>query len=90
MLKSIRKECQQILEHYSSAAEMLGEMFSPFIEVIVPDLRESNRSTIKNNEWAYNWRQIGDSIINIGYRRSKEDSSGWIFNCPNKSFKVLN
>lgn len=87
MLKKYAKEDQQIFEHYCSVAEMLGEMFSPFLEVIVHDLKNPDHSIIKILNGHITGREVGDSTSDLGYKRTNGDVPDQIFNYRNKSSK---
>jgi len=87
MLKKYTKEDRQIFENYFSVADMLSEMFSPFLEVIVHDLREPYHSIIKIMNGHITGRKIGDSTTDLGYKRIKGDLPDRIFNYRNKSSK---
>lgn len=70
--KSSPSEQESLIEQISTIAQGLGEMFAPFTEVVVHDLRTPNNSiiAIHNN---LSGRAIGDPTTELGLARIADD-----------------
>ncbi len=89
MTKKIPKkhdpECH-IFDRYKSIAQMLGAMFTPFLEVVVHDLRRPKHSIIAIENGHITGRKIGDATTDLGLKRLKSnDLPDQFFNYENIS-----
>lgn len=87
MLSRHNQENGLIFEHFLHTAEMLGSMFSPFLEVIVHDLMYPDNSILAIYNGHITGRKVGDRTTDLGYRRIKGNIPDKIFNYRNKSPK---
>ena len=87
MLNNHTQENRLIFEHYIGVAEMLGNMFAPFLEVIVHDLTNPDHSILAIYNGHITERNIGDSTTDLGYIRVEGNIPDKIFNYRNKSPK---
>ncbi len=83
--KTVTEEDRLIFNHYLNVAEMLGTMFSPFLEVIVHDLKNPDHSIISIFNGHITGRKIGESTTDLGYKRISSDVPDKIFNYRNNS-----
>ena len=87
MLSNHAQEHKLIFHHYLNIAEMLGNMFAPFLEVIVHDLTNPDHSILAIYNGHITERNIGDSTTDLGYLRVEGNIPDKIFNYRNKSPK---
>ena len=79
------KKNQDILTHYIKVGEVVAEMFSPYLEVIVHDLTNPNNSIIAIFNSHITGRKIGDGTSDIGYKKLSNELPDKIVNYSNKS-----
>ena len=79
------KKNQDILVHYIKVGEIIAEMFSPYLEVIVHDLTNPNQSIIAIFNSHITGRKIGDGTSDIGYKKLSNKLPDKIVNYSNKS-----
>ena len=79
------KKNQDILTHYIKVGEVVAEMFSPYLEVIVHDLTNPNQSIIAIFNSHITGRKIGDGTSDIGYKKLSNELPDKIVNYSNKS-----
>jgi len=79
------KKNQDILTHYIKVGEIVAEMFSPYLEVIVHDLTDPNQSITAIFNSHITGRKIGDGTSDIGYKKLSNDLPDKIVNYSNKS-----
>jgi len=79
------KNNQDILTHYIKVGEIVAEMFSPYLEVIVHDLTNPNNSIIAIFNSHITGRKIGDGTSDIGYKKLSNELPDKIVNYSNKS-----
>ena len=79
------KNNQDILTHYIKVGEIVAEMFSPYLEVIVHDLTNPNQSIIAIFNSHITGRKIGDGTSDIGYKKLSNELPDKIINYSNKS-----
>jgi len=79
------KKNQDILTHYIKVGEIVAEMFSPYLEVIVHDLTNPNQSIIAIFNSHITGRKIGDGTSDIGYKKLSNELPDKIVNYSNKS-----
>ena len=83
-MKMVKKN-QDILVHYIKVGEIIAEMFSPYLEVIVHDLTNPNQSIIAIFNNHITGRKIGDGTSDIGYKKLSNKLPDKIVNYSNKS-----
>jgi len=83
-MKMVKKN-QDILVHYIKVGEIIAEMFSPYLEVIVHDLTNPNQSIIAIFNSHITGRKIGDGTSDIGYKKLSNKLPDKIVNYSNKS-----
>ena len=83
-MKMVKKD-QDILVHYIKVGEIIAEMFSPYLEVIVHDLTNPNQSIIAIFNSHITGRKIGDGTSDIGYKKLSNELPDKIVNYNNKS-----
>ena len=76
---------REILEHYVKAGEIIAEMFSPYLEVIIHDLRVPDHSIIAIFNNHITGRKIGDGTSDIGYKKLADELPDKIVNYINQS-----
>lgn len=76
---------EKILKHYTKVAKLVGDMFRPFVEVVVHDLRKPERSIIAIYNNNVTGREIGHGTSDLGYKRLKEEIPDEISNYMNVS-----
>ncbi len=79
------KKNQDILTHYIKVGEIIAEMFSPYLEVIVHNLTNPNQSIIAIFNSHITGRKIGDGTSDIGYKKLSNELPDKIVNYSNKS-----
>jgi len=79
------KKNQDILTHYIKVGEIVAEMFSPYLEVIVHNLTNPNQSIIAIFNSHITGRKIGDGTSDIGYKKLSNELPDKIVNYSNKS-----
>ena len=79
------KKNQDILTHYIKVGEIVAEMFSPYLEVIVHNLTNPNQSIIAIFNSHITGRKIGDGTSDIGYKKLSNELPDKIINYSNKS-----
>ena len=79
------KNNQDILIHYIKVGEIVAEMFSPYLEVIVHNLTNPNQSIIAIFNSHITGRKIGDGTSDIGYKKLSNELPDKIVNYSNKS-----
>lgn len=86
MTKNNKKSTnQKILDHYIRAGEIISEMFSPYLEVIIHDLKTPEHSIIAIFNSHVTGRKIGDGTSDIGYKKLAEELPDKIVNYKNQS-----
>lgn len=75
----------EILRHYVGMAEVLGEMFSPILEVVVHDLRQPEESIIAIFNPHITGREVGGSATDLGHRLMEGDFPDKLIGYPNES-----
>ena len=76
---------REILEHYVKAGEIIAEMFSPYLEVIIHDLQAPEHSIIAIFNNHVTGRKIGDGTSDIGYKKLADKLPDKIVNYNNQS-----
>ena len=76
---------REILEHYVKAGEIIAEMFSPYLEVIIHDLQVPEHSIIAIFNNHITGRKIGDGTSDIGYKKLADELPDKIVNYINQS-----
>lgn len=74
-----------ILNHYVKVAEVIGEMFAPFLEVVVHNLRQPESSIIAIYNGNLTGRKIGDATTDLGFKRLKGSVPDKIVNYSNEN-----
>ena len=74
-----------ILEHYIRAGEIISEMFSPYLEVIIHDLKTPEHSIVAIFNNHITGRNIGDGTSDIGYKKLADELPDKIVNYRNES-----
>lgn len=75
----------RILGHYVKIGEVLGEMFSPILEVVVHDLRHPDDSIIAIFNGHVTGRKAGGSATDLGRRLMEGDFPDKVVGYPNES-----
>jgi predicted transcriptional regulator YheO len=75
----------EIFKHYINVAEILGEMFSPILEVIVHDLRKPEHSIIAIINGHITGRTVGDGTSDLGVLRLRGEVPDKIVGYENQS-----
>jgi len=83
--KKDQSQNREILEHYVKAGEIIAEMFSPYLEVIVHDLQVPEHSIIAIFNSHITGRKIGDGTSDIGYKKLADGLPDKIVNYINRS-----
>lgn len=65
---------EEIIQRYCEVAKMLGETFSPVLEVVVHDLRQPDQSIIAIHNAHVTGRTVGSPATNVGRQRVAEDN----------------
>ena len=89
MFKNIPSHHQHIFDHYIKIAELMGEMFSPFLEVIVHDLASPQKSIIAIFNGHITGRKIGDPTTDLGLKRVEGGVPEKIVNYRNENERGL-
>ena len=76
---------REILEHYVKAGEIIAEMFSPYLEVIIHNLQVPEHSIIAIFNNHITGRKIGDGTSDIGYKKLADELPDKIVNYINQS-----
>lgn len=76
---------REIFNHYIKAGEIISEMFSPYLEVIIHDLHDPDHSIIAIFNNHITGRNIGDGTSDIGYKKLAEEIPDKIVNYKNQS-----
>ena len=76
---------REILEHYVKAGEIIAEMFSPYLEVIIHNLQVPEHSIIAIFNNHITGRKIGDGTSDIGYKKLTDELPDKIVNYINQS-----
>ena len=83
--KKNQSQNREILEHYVKAGEIIAEMFSPYLEVIIHDLQVPEHSIIAIFNNHITGRKIGDGTSDIGYKKLADELPDKIVNYINQS-----
>ena len=83
--KKNQSQNREILEHYVKAGEIIAEMFSPYLEVIIHDLQAPEHSIIAIFNNHITGRKIGDGTSDIGYKKLADELPDKIVNYINQS-----
>ena len=83
--KKNQSQNREILEHYVKAGEIIAEMFSPYLEVIIHDLQVPGHSIIAIFNNHITGRKIGDGTSDIGYKKLADELPDKIVNYINQS-----
>ena len=85
MAKNLKSSNQQIFEHYIRVGELIAEKFSPYLEVIIHDLKDPEHSIIAIFNNHITGRKIGDGTSDIGYKKLANELPDKIVNYENTS-----
>ena len=85
MAKNLKSSNQQIFEHYIRVGEIIAEKFSPYLEVIIHDLKDPEHSIIAIFNNHITGRKIGDGTSDIGYKKLANKLPDKIVNYENTS-----
>ena len=83
--KKNQSQNREILEHYVKAGEIIAEMFSPYLEVIIHDLQVPEHSIIAIFNNHITGRKIGDGTSDIGYKKLADELPDKIVNYINQT-----
>ena len=72
-VKNLKTASDQIFDHYIRVGEIVSEKFSPYLEVIIHDLRDPEHSIIAIFNSHITGRKIGDGTSDIGYKKLAND-----------------
>jgi len=92
-MKKLSKEesCNRIekfgptLYHYVNMAEVMAGMFSPFLETVVHDLSDKDRSIIAIYNGNVTGREVGDPVTNVVTRLIEGDIPDMVIGYENES-----
>ncbi len=87
---NISDEDSFLLDHYLRVAEVIGKMFTPYLEVIVHDLRQPVRSIIGIYNGHITGRKVGGPTTDLGFKRVEGGVPDMIINYKNKNDRGLN
>ena len=85
MAKNLKSSNHHIFEHYIRVAEIIAEKFSPYLEVIIHDLKDPEHSIIAIFNNHITGRKIGDGTSDIGYKKLANKLPDKIVNYENTS-----
>ena len=85
MEKNLKTSNHQIFEHYIRVGEIIAEKFSPYLEVIIHDLKDPEHSIIAIFNNHITGRKIGDGTSDIGYKKLANKLPDKIVNYENTS-----
>jgi predicted transcriptional regulator YheO len=85
MAKNLKSSNHQIFEHYIRVGEIIAEKFSPYLEVIIHDLKDPEHSIIAIFNNHITGRKIGDGTSDIGYKKLANKLPDKIVNYENTS-----
>ena len=85
MAKNLNSSNHQIFEHYIRVGEIIAEKFSPYLEVIIHDLKDPEHSIIAIFNNHITGRKIGDGTSDIGYKKLANKLPDKIVNYENTS-----
>ena len=84
-VKNLKTANDHIFDHYTRVGEIISEKFSPYLEVIIHDLRNPEHSIIAIFNSHITGRKIGDGTSDIGYKKLANELPDKIVNYENKS-----
>ena len=85
MAKNLKSSNHHIFEHYIRVGEIIAEKFSPYLEVIIHDLKDPEHSIIAIFNNHITGRKIGDGTSDIGYKKLANKLPDKIVNYENTS-----
>ena len=84
-MKNLKTANDHIFDHYTRVGEIVSEKFSPYLEVIIHDLRDPEHSIIAIFNSHITGRKIGDGTSDIGYKKLANELPDKIVNYENIS-----
>ena len=84
-VQNLKTANDHIFDHYTRVGEIISEKFSPYLEVIIHDLRNPEHSIIAIFNSHITGRKIGDGTSDIGYKKLANELPDKIVNYENKS-----
>jgi len=84
-VKNLKTANDHIFDHYTRVGEIISEKFSPYLEVIIHDLRDPEHSIIAIFNSHITGRKIGDGTSDIGYKKLANELPDKIVNYENIS-----
>ena len=84
-MKNLKTANDHIFDHYTRVGEIISEKFSPYLEVIIHDLRDPEHSIIAIFNSHITGRKIGDGTSDIGYKKLANELPDKIVNYENIS-----
>ena len=84
-VKNLKTANDHIFDHYTRVGEIIAEKFSPYLEVIIHDLRNPEHSIIAIFNSHITGRKIGDGTSDIGYKKLANELPDKIVNYENIS-----
>jgi len=84
-VKNLKTANDHIFDHYTRVGEIIAEKFSPYLEVIIHDLRDPEHSIIAIFNSHITGRKIGDGTSDIGYKKLANELPDKIVNYENIS-----
>ena len=84
-VKNLKTANDHIFDHYTRVGEIISEKFSPYLEVIIHDLRNPEHSIIAIFNSHITGRKIGDGTSDIGYKKLANELPDKIVNYENIS-----
>ena len=84
-MKNLKTANDHIFDHYTRVGEIIAEKFSPYLEVIIHDLRDPEHSIIAIFNSHITGRKIGDGTSDIGYKKLANELPDKIVNYENIS-----
>ena len=84
-VKNLKTANDHIFDHYTRVGEIVSEKFSPYLEVIIHDLRDPEHSIIAIFNNHITGRKIGDGTSDIGYKKLANELPDKIVNYENIS-----
>ena len=84
-VKNLKTANDHIFDHYTRVGEIISEKFSPYLEVIIHDLRDPEHSIIAIFNSHITGRKIGDGTSDIGYKKIANELPDKIVNYENIS-----
>ena len=85
MEKNLKTSTHQIFEHYIQVGEIIAEKFSPYLEVIIHDLRFPEHSIIAIFNNHVTGRKVGEGTSDFGYKKVEGKVPEKVVNYKNES-----